>query len=197
MPRLLFVDDHPLYRAGFELALARTMPTLDVVVAESAEAALAWLACDCEIDLCLADVRLPGRSGFEMLGDVGRRWPTIARAVLCSDPSPELAARARDMRLSACLSKTRDMHALAQAIEALFCGHEIFDAEPPPAGIKLSDKRRRVLELGAFGHSNKEIARALGISERTVKDHWTHIFECLGVLNRVEAVSTAHRRRLL
>ncbi|MDB5466939.1 MAG: DNA-binding response regulator, partial [Phenylobacterium sp.] len=58
-------------------------------------------------------------------------------------------------------------------------------------------KRLQVLDLAARGGSNKEIARSLGISERTVKDHWQYIFAQLGAANRAEAVSKAHHLRLL
>lgn len=197
MTRLLFVDDHPLYRAGFELALARAMPSLEVAVAASAEDALDSLADDADFDLCLADVRLPGRSGFELLETVGARWPTVARALLCSEPTPELVARARAMGLLACLSKARDMDMLTEALGCLFAGNVVFDADSQAPGAMLSAKRRRVLELGSHGQSNKQIARVLGIGERTVKDHWTAIFDALGVANRVEAVSKAHLRRLI
>jgi DNA-binding NarL/FixJ family response regulator len=61
----------------------------------------------------------------------------------------------------------------------------------------LSEKRRAVLTLAAGGKQNKEIAFALGITERTVKDHWAKIFARLEVANRAEAVSRALRLGLI
>jgi len=195
MPSLLFVEDHPLYRSGFRLSLAQAMPTLAVALAESAEDAIAQLESEADFDLCLADERLPGQDGVGFLEAVGRRWPTIARGLLCGDPTPELARRVRAMGCVACLSKARDMDGLAAALAVLFNGGTLFDAEPLASA--LSEKRRQVLDLAARGKSNKEIARVLGITERTVKDHWSHIFEGLSVTNRAEAVSRAHRLRLI
>jgi DNA-binding NarL/FixJ family response regulator len=194
--RLLFVDDHPLYRSGVELTLARTMPDLDVTLASSAEEALARLAEDSNVDLCLADYRLPGQDGLSLLAEVGRQWPTIARGLLCSDPTADLARRAQALGCVACLSKARDMDALLEALANLFHGGAIFDGDGQPSS-QLSDKRRQVLELAAGGKSNKAIARELGVTERTVKDHWARIFERLAVANRAEAISRAHQLRLL
>ncbi|MEW5683610.1 MAG: response regulator transcription factor [Pseudomonadota bacterium] len=196
MARLLFIDDHPLYRAGVEVTLGHSLPDLDVVLAGSAEEALAALDQGLDVDLCLSDLRLPGEDGLALLEVVGARWPSIARGVLCAEPSAEIARRARSMGCIACLSKARDMDDLAAALNLLFTGQEVFDIERSP-DIDLSLRRRRVLEMAAKGLSNKEIARELGISERTVKDHWAGIFGQLAVANRVEAVSRAHQLRLL
>lgn len=196
MTRLLFVDDHPLYRAGVRLAVAQAMPDVTVDLASTAEEALARLTHDPNIDLCLADFRLPVVDGLTLLAEVGRRWPTIARGLLCADPTADLVRRAETQGCIACLSKARDMDALVDALAQLFQGGAVFDSDGPP-GPALSDKRRLVLELAARGASNKAIARELGCTERTVKDHWARIFERLAVANRTEAISRAHELRLL
>lgn len=196
MARLLFVDDHPLYRSGVQLTLARAMPDLMVELKSSSEEALSYLSAEPNVDLCLADFRLGGSDGLSLLDEVGRRWPTIARGLLCSDPTADLSRRARAIGCVACLSKARDMDALVDALANLFQGGAVFDGDEVPSAA-LSDKRRQVLELAARGKSNKAIARELGCTERTVKDHWARIFERLAVANRAEAISRAHELRLL
>lgn len=196
MTRLLFVDDHPLYRSGVQLTLTRAMPDIEVELAGSAEEALAVLGDDPSFDLCLADFRLPGRDGLSLLAELKRQWPTIARGLLCGEPTPDLAGRARAQGCVACLSKARDMDALIDALATVLHGGVVYDEEGPAAGV-ITDKRRHLLELAARGLSNKAIAREMGCSERTVKDHWTTIFERLSVANRAEAVSRAHQLRLL
>lgn len=196
MARLLFVDDHPLYRSGVQLALVSAMADLTIDLAASADEALALLAADPNVDLCLSDYRLPETDGLALLTEIGRRWPTIARGLLCSDATADLARRAAAIGCVACLSKGRDMDGLCAALATLFQGGAVFDAEGPPAST-LSDKRRLVLELAARGASNKMIARELGCTERTVKDHWARIFERLAVANRTEAINRAHELRLL
>lgn len=196
LARLLFVDDHPLYRQGVRLSLEQAMPDLEVSLAGSAAEAVAQLSSGLDIDLCLADLRLPGEDGLELLEIVGARWPTIARGLLCAEPTVELSRRAQGMGCVAVLAKSRDTDALAEALGLLFSGCEVFDVEGDGRS-GLSDRRRRVLELAAQGLSNKQIARDLGIGERTVKDHWSSIFAQLDVANRAQAVSRAYQLRLI
>lgn len=195
--RLLFVDDHPLYRAGLATALAAARPDYRVFLAASCAEAIAVLDADARVDLCLADYRIPGENGLTFLEEVRRRWPLVARGLLCADPTPELLGRARAIGCVACLSKARDMDELVDALERLFDGDTVFDAPEAPATADAGTKWHAVLELAAQGRSNKEIGRALGITERTVKYHWARIFERLGVANRAEAVSRAHQLQLL
>lgn len=195
-PGLLFVDDHPLYRMGFELAMTSAFLDVRIHVAADVPSAIAVLDRE-EIDLCLADYRLPGTNGLAFLEKVGREFPSVGRGLLCSEVLPALADRARSAGLAAFLSKARDMDGLAAAIRTLFDGETVFDDTLTDAPGSLTKKRRHILELASNGHTNKDIARLLAISERTVKDHWANIFVALTVNNRAEAVSEAHRRGLI
>ena len=196
MPRLLFVDDHPLYGAGVRLTLEAALPELEVLIARTAAEALTLLASGLDVDLCLADLRLERENGFDLLERVRRLWPMVARGILCAEPTAEIARQARALGCIACLSKARDMEGLVGALDALFNGDEVFDAESERS-VGLSERRQMVLAFAARGLSNKEIARQLGITERTVKDHWSCIFEQMDVANRAEAVSRAHELRLI
>lgn len=195
MSRMLYVEDHPIYRLGFVAALSATMPELRIDIVANAEAGLGLLRGGRDYDLCLADLALPGMDGLAFLDAAGRLRPTMARALLCADCTATLALRAQERGLVACLSKARDMDGLADALSGLFGGHMVFDGGAPEA--VLTERRRRVLALAAAGATNKEIGRELGISERTVKDHWARIFSVLGAVNRAEAVAQAHRLRLI
>lgn len=199
MYTLLFVDDHPLYREGVRLALSDAMPSLRVVLAERVSQALEVLAREPDIDLCLSDFTLPDGDGLMVLDRVARQHPSVARGLLCGAPDAAMARQARALGAVACLRKDRDIASLADALRQVFDGGQVFDVEPATdLGVTaLSDKRKDILRLAAKGLSNKEMSALLGISERTVKDHWSCIFEQLGVSNRTEAVSLALRERLL
>ncbi len=199
MYTLLFVDDHPLYREGVRRALSDAMPGLRIVLADRMASALGVLAHDADIDLCLSDFNLPDGDGLALLGEAAKRFPSVARGLLCGAPDAHMARQAEVLGCVACLSKDRDIVSLGEALKALFDGGRIFDVAPAPAlGLPtLSDKRKEILRLAAKGLSNKEISGLLGISERTVKDHWGYIFDQMGVSNRTEAVSQAMRERLL
>ncbi|MFZ5525122.1 MAG: LuxR C-terminal-related transcriptional regulator [Pseudomonadota bacterium] len=199
MYTLLFVDDHPLYREGVRRALTDAMPELRIVLASGTVSALEVLAAEPDIDLCLSDFQLPDGDGLMLLGQVARQHPTVARGLLCGAPDPAMARQATVLGCVACLSKDRDIASLGEALRKLFDGGSVYDVEPAAvmAVVALSDKRKEILRLAAKGLSNKEISALLGISERTVKDHWSYIFEQMGVSNRTEAVSQALRERLL
>lgn len=196
MPRILFIDDHPLYRSGVQLALQRTLPDFGVYLSGSAEEALSLLEGGLDVDLCLTDVRLPVMDGLSLAVTIAERWPTVARALISAEPSPEMASRARRAGCIGLLSKARDMPALGEALRDLFSGVEVFD-ERASAGPGLTAKRLEVLQLAAGGMTNKAIAREMGIAERSVKDHWKAIFRRLDVATRAEAVSQAHQRQLI
>lgn len=195
---LLFVDDHPLYREGLKRVVEEVLPDARVLVVPSPSTALSSLADEPDVDLFLTDFRLPEQDGLALLEEVGRRYPTAARGLLCADPTAALVDRARGLGCVACLSKDRNMEEIAEALGILFAGGTVFDgAEAGSAQDQLSAKRIEILQLAADGQSNKEIARSLGIAERTVKDHWHYIFDRLQVGNRAEAISRAHRLNLL
>jgi two-component system nitrate/nitrite response regulator NarL len=196
MPSLLFVDDHPLYRFGLKEALSLAMPGLEVKLAAGSIDALASLGAG-DIDLCLSDHRLGAEDGLALLRTVGERFPTVARGVLCSSPTPTVARQAQDIGCVAVLSKDRGIEELALALGRLYQGETVFDLPTAGAPSPLSERRLQVLRLAAGGRSNKQIAGALCISERTVKDHWSAIFGQLAVGNRAEAVSRAHQLELL
>jgi DNA-binding NarL/FixJ family response regulator len=195
MKTVLFVDDHPLFREGLRAALEALDPGLRVVTATDAASALAALAADPSIDLCLTDYRLPQSDGLELAREVRARHPSVAVALLSGDTS--LAARARAAGAVACLNKTRDVSSLAAAIESVFNGGEVFDDEPGSGGVLLSERRREIVRCAAAGLLDKQIGAKLDISESTVRNHWLHIFAQLGVGNRTEAVAKSMRLGLI
>lgn len=195
---LLFVDDHPLYREGLRRAVLDAMPELRVIDVADGAGAMASLATNADIDLCLVDFRLADEDGLSLLSAIGKQFPAVARGVLCSAPTGEVAARAKDAGCLACLSKDRSASSLVDALRALRDGHAVFDVPPTPTTVhRLTERRVEILRLASGGATNQEIADRLGISERTVKDHWSYIFLQLDVTSRAEAVGRAHRAGLL
>lgn len=194
---VLFIDDHPIYGDGLAFALTRTLPLMRVRVAKSGAAALENLARE-DVDLVLSDYRLPGEDGLTLLMRLAARHPSVAMGLLCADATPELARRAREMGAVCCLSKERDMTAMADALQRVLAGELVFDARAPTAEQEgISDRRLEILRLASIGLSNKQIGRRLNVAERTVKDHWSIILERLGAQNRTQAVNVAHARGLL
>lgn len=195
--RLLFIDDHPIYCEGLAFALHRRVSGLEILTVGDGDSALRLLERK-DVDLLLSDFCLPNDDGLAILARVSARFPSIALGLLCADVTPLLAQRAMAVGAIACLSKQRDMESLAAALDQLLAGEPVFDQKPPKLEqYGISDRRLSIIEMASGGLSNKLIARELGITERTVKDHWQIIFKRLDAKNRVEAIHTALSRGMI
>ncbi len=194
--RLLIVEDHPLYRDGLLGLLQRRAPQLQCRTAESAADALRLLGEHGEVDLVLADLRLPGtEDGLALLAQVGQRFPTVARVLVSGSDDPHLPAQARRAGLMGYLPKSLDPALWELALARILSGEPWFPRqamsalEGDPTGRQVE-----ILARLAEGWSNKAIARELGITERTVKYHLAEIYGRLGAANRAEAVARASTR---
>lgn len=194
--RLLIVEDHPLYRDGLLALLQRRAPQLQCRTADTGADALRQLRSSADIDLVLADLRLPGTpDGLSLLARVGEEFPTVARVLVSGSDDPHLPAVARRAGLMGYLPKALDPVLWEWALARILSGEPWFPrdgsaaVEPGPTG-----RQALILARLAEGRTNKAIAGELGITERTVKYHLTEIYGRLGVANRAEAVARASTR---
>ena len=195
---LLLVDDHPLFRDSFVMAMRQLNAGLDVVaVASRAQAAEVLERQPDRFDLVLIDYKLPGTNGLVCATELRCRHPGIGFGLISGEDDPELPQRAREAGLVACLSKAQEMDTLLQALKTLASGGTVFTdfhtatGSDSPTDFGLTPRQMDVLRLLASGASNKVMAQSLGISPATVKNHLDAIFEKMGVTNRVQAVMLA------
>ena len=198
MRRILFVDDHPIYRDGVRRVLEGSRSDTHVFTADGATSALRLLVKTSDIDLCLSDQRLLDGEGAALVRTIRELYPSVAVGLLCAEPTLTLANEMRGIGAVACLSKERDTASLSAAIDALYDGGSVFDdaAMRMPEGT-LSLRRRELLVFAGQGLLDKQISERMGITESTVRHHWQHIFSQLGVSNRTEAVTKALRQGLI
>ena len=200
--RVLVVDDHALLRTGVANIINQE-PELEVV----AEAANGLEAVEAfrqhRPDVTLMDLRMPGMEGVEAVNRIRELDPQARVVVLTTYDADEDIARALQAGAKAYILKDIAAEALIACIHDVLAGKTYL---APAAAAKLAERVTQVqltprelasLRLMADGHSNKEIASALKISERTVKTHMGHLFEKLGVTSRTEAVRVATRRGLV
>ncbi|NMO50896.1 response regulator transcription factor [Actinoplanes sp. TBRC 11911] len=196
--RVVIVDDHPAVRRGLRtfLELADGLE----VTGEAADgpAALELIAATAP-DVVLLDMVLPGMDGVEVLHEM-RRLALPAHVLVVTsftDRSrllPAVRAGARGY-----LSKDVDPQALVAAVRSVAAGHLLLEPSAadalagavPPA--LLTAREREVLALIADGRSNREIARALVVAEKTVKTHVSSILLKLGLADRTQAALYAVR----
>ncbi|OGA12933.1 MAG: hypothetical protein A3D95_00520 [Betaproteobacteria bacterium RIFCSPHIGHO2_12_FULL_69_13] len=199
MSRILIVDDHPLYREGMVGALKKELSDAEVLEAGSAEEGFALLEARHDVDMVLIDLRLPGMDGFAALAQFGANHPSVARVLLSGYDEPDLARRAFDSGASAFIHKSMTVGEVARALRVVLDGG-VYLPEPgaaAPEGSPLTLRQLEVLRLLGEGYTNKEIANALDITERTAKAHVAAIFEALGADNRTQAVVAAQRMGLI
>jgi DNA-binding NarL/FixJ family response regulator len=195
MTRVLIVDDHPIVREGLAAAL-HGKDDIEVVGGfGSAEEGIA-AAPRLKPDVVILDLELPGLSGIDAIAQFSA--PVLMLTAYGTDDEIEraLAAGAKGYLL-----KGAPLDDLERAIAAVSRGESYLDSRVTAQLLsrggraRLTTREREVLRL--LGTSNKEIAAALGISERTVKFHVTSIFNKLGAETRAQAVAIAAEQRLM
>jgi two-component system NarL family response regulator len=200
--RVLLVDDHALLRTGVAKIINQE-PDLHVV-AEAENGAEAIAAYEKhQPDVTLLDLRMPVMEGVEAVKQIRARDPRALLIVLTTYDRDDEISQALKAGAKAYVLKDIAADELVDCIRKVLAGKTYL---APAAAAKLAEGVTRVqltprematLRLLADGKSNKEIANALDISERTVKTHLAHLFEKLGVTSRTEAIKVATRRGLV
>lgn len=203
MFRLLICDDHPAIRTALRLLAREATPgACEVAECASAEELLALLEQDRAFDFLTLDLQLPGRSGLDVLAQVKQMRPDLPVMVFSADESPERVTEALQAGATSYLFKSASEQVLAEALRAAAAHRSTL---PAPyvrewnggSGLDeltLSARQREVLQCLLRGMSAKQIARALGISDGTVKSHTVAVFRALNVSSRAQVVLEAHRR---
>ena len=200
---VLLVDDHALFRAGLKLLLEVKRPDLRVHEAVGATAAMAWVQDHGTPDLCLLDLELKDHSGMLVLRAIRTMAPQSAIVIISASDDPSAVSACIQAGAMSYIPKSASSEVLAHAIARVLAGDvflpEGFDSATPDsqaASPALTPRQRDVLRLLNRGLPSKLIARELGISEYTVKDHIASILRILGVRNRTQAVILARRLTL-
>lgn len=200
--KILIVDDHPLFRAGFHAVLEQSTLDASVLSVSSVQEALQILQRDPDVGLVLLDIHLRGDDGFHALKVIGDKFPTTACIMISGDEQDGIAARAVSAGASGFIPKSFTADEMVAAIQHVMNGDVFVPAKPANSAAaennnSLTLRQLEVISMLGRGCSNKEIARALDVAERTVKAHVSAVFEALNVRNRTQAVLAAQRRGFL
>jgi two-component system response regulator NreC len=206
--RLFIVDDHAIVRAGVRMLL-NAQDSLDVVgEAESAEEALQALP-DVGADVVLLDLSLPGMNGIEAVRALRKRLPETRFIALSMHEDPEYVQGFLEAGGSGYVPKSSLEMQLVDAILAVSRGEYYAPARllaelarematgDPYRNARLTQREHEVVRHIAHGSTYKEIAEALGISEKTVATYRERASEKLGVKTRAELVRWALEHNLL
>ena len=200
--RVLIVDDHPVVREGL-VAIISTQQDMRVLAeAGSGEEAIRAFAAEAP-DVTLMDLRLPDMSGIDLAGKLQARWPGSRIVMFTSFARGEEVYEALKAGAWSYIRKGAARSELLQDIRTVHAGQRYIS---PDVGRHLADhvsqnelsaRELEVLAQMFEGKSNKEIGKALGISEHTVNIHVKNVLAKLGASGRTEAVTIALRKGLL
>jgi NarL family two-component system response regulator LiaR len=206
---VLLVDDHAVVREGLRTFL-EVQEGIEVV-GEAADGEAAIREAErLHPDVILMDLVMPKLDGVAAMRELRKRQASCRVIVLTSFTDDERLLPAIRAGAAGYLLKDAKPEELVRAVRAAHAGEALLDpgvaarlvdaiAQPPgeDAHARLTPREREVLELIGRGLSNKLIARELGVSEKTVKNHVTHVLEKLGVSDRTQAALYAERAGLL
>ncbi|MFS8479421.1 MAG: response regulator transcription factor [Micromonosporaceae bacterium] len=203
--RVLIVDDHRVVREGLRSFL--DVQDDVAVVGEAADGRQAVaLAEQLRPDVILLDLKMPDGDGVDALRMLRELGNPARVLVVTSFTEPAAVLPAVRAGAAGCVYKDIDPQALAAAIRSVHHGHSLL--HPEVAGLlaagdaaadlsRLTPRERQVLAEVGKGRSNREIARALGLAEKTVKTHVSAILAKLGVQDRTQAALRAVRDGLV
>jgi DNA-binding NarL/FixJ family response regulator len=193
---VLIVDDHPVVRQGLR-ALLEVQDDMTVAGEAGDGPAAISLAESLRPDIVLLDLKLPGMDGVAVLRPL--RAAGLRVLVLTSATEPSTAAAAVRAGAAGVVYKDIDPAALVRAIRSVHDGNVLLAPEAVGSLIRgsradtLTAREREVLAGIADGKSNREIARLLRVSEKTVKAHVSAVLAKLGVQDRTQAALIAVR----
>lgn len=203
---VFLLDDHEVVRAGLR-ALIETTDDLEVVgEAATVRDAMTRIPL-CKPDVAVLDVRLPDGSGIEVCRDVRSAWPEIVCIMLTSYPDDEALFAAVMAGAAGYLLKQVGSIDLVDAIRRAASGASLLDPvmtervlervrqgpHEDPKLAALTPQERRILDLIAQGHTNRQIAEAMFLSEKTVKNYVSNMLGKLGMERRTQAATYAAR----
>ncbi len=210
--KVIIADDHLLVRQGIRRYL-ETAEDIEVVGEASDGRAVLRLVNNGQgdADIVLLDIRMPEMDGLEAARNIKQSHPSMGIIMLTAYDERQFVVEAVRAGARGYVLKARDAEHLIQTVRLVAAGNMVIDPQLVLAlADELSPKKGRdrraesltareieVLQLLAFGNTNRDIAGQLFISTDTVKTHLEHIFEKLGASDRTAAVAEALRRRLI
>jgi two-component system, NarL family, response regulator DesR len=196
--RVLIAEDQGMVRGALKALLAMEDDIQIVAETDRADRVLA-LAMESKPDVALLDIEMPGGDGITAAGQLRKALPSCKALILTTFGRPGFLRRAMESGASGFMLKDAPAHELALAIRRTMAGERVVDpglaAAALSAGVNpLSEREREVLVAGRRGASIAEIARALFLSEGTVRNYLSSAIQKMEVSNRAEAARVAEQQ---
>lgn len=204
---ILIVDDHAFVCAGLKATLLDRLDDIEVTTTQRGDEVLS-IVTNKGIDLIILDLFMPGGyGGFGLIGLLHDRYPCIPIIVLSASENSAHIKKCFELGVTGFVTKSAPKEALFEAIEKVLDGDQyvpkyLIEAVPEVARVidevdsgvnieiiaeLITDRQFDILSCISRGHSNKQIARELDLSENTVKVHVSAMLKSLGLSNRTQA----------
>jgi two-component system nitrate/nitrite response regulator NarL len=209
MMKYLIVDDHAVLRNGLKALLQQAEANPLVLEAGDGAEGLRLALLHKDLDAVFLDLEMPGISGMSAIESFGKQLPELPVIVLSSSEDPRDVRRALAAGALGYVPKSASSGTLLAALQFVLQGNvyvpplmlkdstlpaaDVKIAIAPEAAERLTGRQLDVLRQLERGLSNKEIASALNLSEKTVKVHVTSIFKAFNVVNRTQAAMMARK----
>lgn len=200
---VLIADDHSLFRTGLKHLVVQLLSDPDVFEATDYTEAMEFVRSGVQMGLILLDLRMPDREGFSSLANLVQEADGVPVVVLSGSGEFSDMQHCFQQGVMGYIPKNEPPEVISSALQLVLSGGiyvpsefihstnrslEKGSGDRSSALSELTGRQREVLNLLAEGESNKEIARALQVSEATVKAHLATIMKVLGAKNRTQAV---------
>ncbi|MGB0445101.1 MAG: response regulator [Porticoccaceae bacterium] len=204
---ILIVDDHAFVCAGLKATLLDTLDDIQVTTTERGEEVLSILGKE-DIDLIILDLFMPGGyGGFGLISLLHERYPCLPIIVLSASENSTHIRKCFELGVTGFVTKSAPKEALIEAIAKALEGERyvpkyliesvaevarVFDEVDSGVNVEIiaeliTERQFDILSCISRGHSNKQIARELELSENTVKVHVSAMLKSLGLSNRTQA----------
>jgi DNA-binding NarL/FixJ family response regulator len=204
---ILIVDDHAFVCAGLKATLLDALDDIQVTTTERGEEVLSILGKE-DIDIIILDLFMPGGyGGFGLIGLLHERYPSLPIIVLSASENSTHIRKCFELGVTGFVTKSAPKEALIEAIAKALEGERyvpkyliesvaevarVFDEVDSGVNVEIiaeliTDRQFDILSCISRGHSNKQIARELELSENTVKVHVSAMLKSLGLSNRTQA----------
>jgi two-component system, NarL family, invasion response regulator UvrY len=209
MIRVVLVDDHTLVRRGIRLTLEDSND-IEVVAEATDYGELRSLLANCQFDVLILDINLPGKNGIDILKALREENPKCKVLMLSMFTEEQYAVRSLKAGASGYLNKASAPELLISAVQRIASGKKYITAEiaeamadsltgdsNEPSHEKLSDREFQTLRLIASGKKLSEVAEALAISPKTVSVYRSRLLEKMGLSNNAELTHYALKNGLV
>ena len=208
--KVLIAEDHEMVRESLSNMLSN-YPTIHVVGTACNGREAIEKAKQLEPDVVLMDIKMPNMDGIKACRLLKKAQPDVRVIMLTIMDDESHVIDAITAGASGYILKSMSVNELLRAIKLAVEGKSLLHptatkqlinefnklSDDGASRFHISDRELEVLQLLAYGYTNKEVARDLTISQQTVKSHVIHIFQKLGASDRTEAVAIALRRGMV